>query len=359
MKRKTVNEDSKPKSFRINGFGFKKSNKGMKREASNALIFLASMIVTFVFGVAFFAASVFVASWFEYKDGLMSDFTEPSLAVGFLLSLFGLLIVWSIARKGRKYLFIRYASNAVMAGVILHLLVIGINSIGLFYRYKNADSDISSSLCKGIDYQLGNMLSSTYPIGTDLGSGSAFAVSVDGDLVTNYHVIENAKEVYISYANGKVPVEVIGKSEEFDLALLKTTEDTSSFLPLTEKYEVGDEVYIAGYPASSLTAGLATVSKGIVSRELDHSDLKLNQIDAPDYFKLVQTDAAVNAGNSGGPMVNGCGAVGVISAKSDSLNLQDYGVVSEEGISFAVSAKTVAEVFDIELQQPLDQVDSY
>jgi len=74
---------------------------------------------------------------------------------------------------------------------------------------------------------------------------------------------------------------------------------------------------------------------------LSNEDLRLTNDSMPVGMELVQTDAAVNPGNSGGPLVGRCGVVGIVSAMSDKNRLGDYGFVSEQGISYAVSTTTI------------------
>lgn len=320
--------------------------------------FFLSWSSVLIIGLAYCGICLFIAHVLTYHEDLKGLSFPAIYSYDFALvycffACLGIFIFWVYSWINRKRMFWRFASYAFAVGLVLNLMAFGLSLMGFLINNvdllsnNNAEKDILS--CQALNYNYDLAISATYPVGTDRGTGTAFAVSADGYLVTNYHVIEGAKEVFLNYSTGEQPVKVISKSKKFDIALLKTNEDTSDYLPLTDNYQAGNDIFVVGYPASSLTAGQASVSKGVLSRIIDRSDLKLNDIEAPKDFEVIQTDAAVNPGNSGGPIVNSCGAIGVITAKSDRNELGEYGIASEEGISFAVSAKTISSEFDLEL----------
>lgn len=131
--------------------------------------------------------------------------------------------------------------------------------------------------------------------GSSLGSG--FVIDKSGFIVTNHHVIADADEVEVILSDGtKLEATVVGSDKDTDLALLKV--ETSSPLPATEwgdsdETRIGDWVVAIGNPF-----GLGgTVTAGIVSA-------RQRDINAGRYDNFLQTDAAINKGNSGGPMFN-------------------------------------------------------
>jgi serine protease Do len=133
--------------------------------------------------------------------------------------------------------------------------------------------------------------------------GSGFLIHADGYLVTNAHVVEGATDVQVRLATGRrLKGTVIGRDGRVDLALVKVeTKDRLPILPLgdSDGLRVGEFVMALGHPF-----GLEqTVSFGIVSRK--GSPLQ----SAAPGFDFIQTDAAVNPGNSGGPLVNMAGQV--------------------------------------------------
>ncbi|MFO7893967.1 MAG: Do family serine endopeptidase [Longimicrobiales bacterium] len=142
-----------------------------------------------------------------------------------------------------------------------------------------------------------------------VGTGSGFVFSADGYIVTNNHVVENATEVQIMFADGRIydDVEVVGRDPNTDMAVIKIEPRNGDDLtPLeigdSDALQVGDWVLALGNP---LSLGF-TVTAGIVSAK----GRNLNII--PGEFALesfIQTDAAINRGNSGGPLVDLYGRV--------------------------------------------------
>ena len=132
--------------------------------------------------------------------------------------------------------------------------------------------------------------------------GSGFVISADGLVVTNNHVIENADEIAVNFADGSsLDAKLIGTDPKTDLALLKVEpEEALSFVEFgsSEAARVGDWVLAIGNPF-----GLGgSVSAGIISA-------RNRDINAGPYDDFIQTDAAINRGNSGGPLFNMDGEV--------------------------------------------------
>ena len=159
-------------------------------------------------------------------------------------------------------------------------------------------------------------------------SGSGFIISADGYIMTNYHVIEYAA-VYgydlsvIMYDGTSYPAEIIGYESENDVAVIKI--DATGLNPVTfgksENMVVGEDVYAVGNPLGELEF---TMTKGMVSA-LD----RYVTTDANTSINMFQIDAAVNNGNSGGPVYNSRGEViGIVTAK--------YSSTGVEGIGFAI-----------------------
>ena len=132
--------------------------------------------------------------------------------------------------------------------------------------------------------------------------GSGFVIDPSGLIVTNYHVVEYAFEITVTFSDGsRLPAKMLSASRLADLALVKVTADhplTAAHWGNSDKVQVGDQVFAAGDPFG---IGLS-VSAGIVSglnRDIQNSP----------YDDLIQTDASINHGNSGGPLFNMQGEV--------------------------------------------------
>ena len=162
--------------------------------------------------------------------------------------------------------------------------------------------------------------------------GSGFVISEDGYIVTNNHVIENADEIQIEFFGGqKMDAKLIGTDPKTDIALLKVTSDKPlPFVPFgdSDVSRVGDWVMAMGNP---LGQGFS-VSAGIVSarnRELSGT-----------YDDYLQTDAAINRGNSGGPLFNMDGQV--IGVNTAILSPNGGSI----GIGFSMASNVVRKVVD-------------
>ena len=163
--------------------------------------------------------------------------------------------------------------------------------------------------------------------------GSAVIIDSDGYLVTNYHVVAGASEIRLQLADGRIAdPDVVGYDAETDLALLKVDLGPLPAIPLgrSDQLRIGDVVLAIGNPYG-LTK---TVTQGIVSA----TGRGLLQLMTFENF--IQTDAAINEGNSGGALINSLGQlVGINTA----VLAQDAGT---EGISFAIPVDLVRGVVD-------------
>jgi len=165
--------------------------------------------------------------------------------------------------------------------------------------------------------------------------GSGFVIDKAGHVVTNYHVVEGAKSVQVSFSdNESLKATIVGADPSTDLAVLRVKASARALTPLTlgdsDQVRVGDQVVAIGNPF-----GLArTVTAGIVSA-------LQRQIISPNQFTIdhvIQTDAAINHGNSGGPLIDAHGEVIGVNAQIDTGNTGEQGNV---GIGFAIPSNTV------------------
>jgi serine protease Do len=169
--------------------------------------------------------------------------------------------------------------------------------------------------------------------GTETGSGSGVIVSEDGYILTNNHVVEGANALNVTLDSGEeYSAILVGADSQTDLAVIKidATGLSAAVLGDSAGIQVGDTAIAIGNPLGELTG---TVTTGIISatdREITIENEKMN---------LLQTDAAVNPGNSGGALCNAYGEViGLVNAKTSALGV--------EGLGFAIpinDAKVVME----------------
>lgn len=172
------------------------------------------------------------------------------------------------------------------------------------------------------------------------GGGSGFIIAKEGRIMTNYHVIEGADKITVvlgdELGEEEYEAEVVGYDKHTDIAIIKI--DASVDLPTvqlgnSDQCRVGDWVMAIGTPFGQLAG---TVTVGVVSAK-GRSDLQIAGAAGPDYQNFIQTDASINFGNSGGPLVNIQGeAIGINTA----IN------ASGQGIGFAIPinmAKNIAQ----------------
>ncbi len=165
-------------------------------------------------------------------------------------------------------------------------------------------------------------------------SGSGFVISADGYLLTNYHVVEYAVRggypLTVVFSDGTVlPGTIVGYEDDEDIAVVKV--DAADLEPVTfcGTLRVGETVYAVGNPLGELSY---TMTRGIVSA-LDRDITTSDRI----TLSVFQFDAAVNEGNSGGPVYNEAGQVlGIVTAK--------YGSLGVEGIGFAIPIEDAVSI---------------
>jgi serine protease Do len=181
---------------------------------------------------------------------------------------------------------------------------------------------------------LKNAQAATVTIASKMGHGSGCIISDRGHIITNYHVVAGQKDLEVIVNTGdKYKATVLRADEENDLALVSIEKAPANLayfkLPKSDNFEVGDEVFAIGTPKSIELS--QTLSKGIISA--------LRKL--PDNTRWIQTDVSVNAGNSGGALVNKNGELlGVVNSK-----LMGFGV---EGISFCIPAAEVSSILALE-----------
>lgn len=207
----------------------------------------------------------------------------------------------------------------------------------IYQRSKDAVAYITATITQQSSSPFGGGQSES---GTATGTG--FAISADGEIVTNAHVIDGASSIKVKVGDrAAVTAKVIGVDTSTDVALLKVDTNGASLPTLSfgdsSSVQVGDGTFAIGNPY-----GLdRTLTTGIVSA-LHRS------IDAPDGYAIsdvLQTDAALNPGNSGGPLLDTAGRVIGINSQIESSGSSATGETGgNTGVGFAVPANTVKRV---------------
>src|SRR5829696_1865033 len=167
-------------------------------------------------------------------------------------------------------------------------------------------------------------------------TGSGFVIDREGTILTNAHVIENARRVRVQFADKRVETaEIVGRDRSTDLAVLKVDPDGLKLRPLTlgssKGVQVGDPTVAIGNPFGlerTLTTGVVSATKRTIPGLDDF------QID-----NVIQTDAAINPGNSGGPLIDAAGRVIGINSQ-----IRTGGGNGNVGIGFAVPIDTAKRV---------------
>ena len=176
------------------------------------------------------------------------------------------------------------------------------------------------------------------------GIGSGFIINEEGYILTNYHVVKGAQEISVTLSNDvTTTAQVVNYDENQDVAMIKIT-DESVKIPATvelgdsDSLQPGEEVIAIGTPLSTELS--STVTKGIIS-----ATSRSVAVESGVTMNLIQTDAAINAGNSGGPLVNTKGeVVGINSSKISGEAV--------EGIGFSIPINDIKDKIE-SLSKPI------
>jgi len=172
----------------------------------------------------------------------------------------------------------------------------------------------------------------------EAGTGTGIVLDKDGNIVTNYHVIRGANEVSVTFTDGTVLAGTVGRTDEVnDLAVVQVSAPADLLLPATfadsSNVRPGDSVFAIGNPFGFEF----TVTSGIVSG-IDRESPSEGAGGRP-LQGMIQTDAAVNPGNSGGPLFNTDGEVIGINTAIENPSGESVFV----GVGFAIASNTVRE----------------
>ena len=173
---------------------------------------------------------------------------------------------------------------------------------------------------------------------TGAAAGSGFVITEGGYILTNYHVIDGANSIKVTFDNGKeYTATYVGGEEKNDIAVIKV--DATGLTPVvigkSSDMLVGEQVTTIGNPLGELTFSESTGIISALDRSITMSDGR--------QMNMIQTDCAINSGNSGGPLFNSHGEViGIVSAKYSSGS--NSSSASVEGLGFAIPMDDVANM---------------
>ena len=175
------------------------------------------------------------------------------------------------------------------------------------------------------------------------GLGSGFLISGDGYILTNDHVAGNATEVTVTMTNGKhYKAKIIGSDPVTDICLLKIDEDNLPYIAFGNSNDViiGEWVIALGNPFGLFELNdKPTVTIGVISA----TGMNLEPINNRYYLNMLQTDAAINGGNSGGPLVN---SLGEVIGMNTLIFTGGSGAQGNIGLGFAIPINKVKRIID-------------
>ena len=163
------------------------------------------------------------------------------------------------------------------------------------------------------------------------GSGSGFFVSSDGHIITNHHVINGCNTTKVSFKGNQIEAQILAVDKMNDIAILKTNIKPDSIFPISnEDVSLLEDVVVAGYPLGKQVSSAIKTHKGVVTALAG----------AGDNYSNFQTDASINAGNSGGPIMNQKGnivGIAVATWVQDGVQGVHFGIKSSTLKTFANS----------------------
>ena len=204
-------------------------------------------------------------------------------------------------------------------------------------NYDTADGMAGEDIYKKVNPSVVSVISTTSE-GT--GSGSGVIMSKDGYIITNNHVVDGAQSVSVQLSDGtSLDAKIIGTDEQTDLAVIKvtpTSDLTAAEFGDSDELEPGEYAYAIGSPGGVQFANTITGGRiSAINRDLTVNDRVMT---------LIQTDASINNGNSGGALINKYGqVVGITSAK---LSGNAFGSATVEGMGFAIPINTTKDIVD-------------
>ncbi|HPD81799.1 MAG TPA: trypsin-like peptidase domain-containing protein [Candidatus Pacearchaeota archaeon] len=197
-------------------------------------------------------------------------------------------------------------------------------------------NELKASTSSDFSGVIESAIKSVVTVRTDIGQGTGFIIKEDGYIVTNAHVLSGGRTVYIlDYEQTEHITELVGYDLDWDIALLKIEGNYPKLeLGNSDNIHVGEKVIAIGNPL-----GLQfSVSEGIISA--------VDRIGMNEISGYIQTDAALNPGNSGGPLINTAGEV---------IGINNFKVGSGESLGFALESNYIKQAVNSIFQEQFEQ----
>jgi putative serine protease PepD len=227
------------------------------------------------------------------------------------------------------------ASAAIVSSTLQNTAVQSAGSAALVTLYKQTSPGVVDIVSTTGSSGSSNSYYSGPQSQSSKAEGSGFVIDTKGDIVTNQHVISGATSITVKFSNGtSAKATLVGSDAGTDLAVIKVDPSATTLVPLTlgnsSTVQTGQAVYAIGSPfglTQSLTAGIVSATG--------------RQIPSPNNRPItnaIQTDAAINHGNSGGPLFDSSGKVIGVNAQIESNS------GGNDGVGFAIPVNTVKSV---------------
>ena len=236
--------------------------------------------------------------------------------------------------------FVAFIGGAVWSYLVIHQLDKGVSKItGSSGSYTINENSISGAVDKVYD---ATVVVASYKGNTPVSTGTGFVYKTEGStsyIMTNNHVIAGGDSAKVIFSDGSsADTKILGGETYADIAVLTVSSSSIkqvATLGNTENTKLGDTVFAVGAPLGDTYSG--TVTKGILSGKDRLVEVSFSGKTSDYYMKVLQTDAALNPGNSGGPLCNVNGEViGVNSLKLTQESTSSTTSYSVEGMGFAI-----------------------
>ncbi len=302
---------------------------------SNLIVLTASL------ACSFFLSGLFTFASFPFLNTVNSNLSLQQMqniggnniliiSIVFGVCTFIFLILTLLTKKMRMVSLLLIIFWIMGSSLSLFLFIQNNQQNSNVSQVANINTSSNRSSCKLEDTLAKAKACTTIVMRDDGGHGSGFVI-LKGFLLTSKHVIEGAKKLSTGYDNINYDLKVWNVSDNNDIAILKIPDNVDPMVCDwfdSDQLTIAEELYAFGWPNEAY--GQATVTKGVYSRSVKYND----------GLEFIQTDAAINLGNSGGPLVNICGVIGINTAKQ---SWSDQYTPSE-GYGLALSSKYISKM---------------